>query len=57
VLGAGILIYLREALSSQWSVTYPIILGAIIIIVVTFTPSGVVGTAKRIIANLTNRDR
>jgi branched-chain amino acid transport system permease protein len=56
LLGAGILIYLREALSSQWAVTYPIVLGIIIIVVVTFTPAGLVGTAKRIAANVLGRN-
>lgn len=55
VAGAGILIYLRETLSSTWSVSYPIILGIIIITVVTFTPAGLVGTAKRLISNLRKR--
>jgi branched-chain amino acid transport system permease protein len=56
LIGAGILIYLREALSSQWAVTYPIVLGIIIIVVVTFTPAGLVGTAKRIAANVLGRN-
>lgn len=56
IAGAGILIYLREALSSTWSVSYPIILGVIIIIVVTFTPAGLVGTIKRVISNLRRKD-
>ena len=55
LIGTGILIYLKEALSSQWAYTYPIVLGVIIIVVVTFTPSGLVGTAKRIIVNVRKR--
>lgn len=55
LIGAGILIYLKETLSSQWAYTYQIALGVIIIIVVTFTPSGLVGTTKRIVANIRKR--
>ena len=36
LIGTGILIYLKETLSSQWAYTYQIALGVIIIIVVTF---------------------
>lgn len=50
LIGTGTLLYLREYLSGQWAFTYPIILGAIIIVVVMFAPLGLVGTAKRLIA-------
>lgn len=50
VLGTGVLLYLREYLSARWAFTYPIVLGAIIILVVTFAPLGLAGTAKRLIA-------
>lgn len=50
LLGTGALLYLREYLSARWAFTYPIVLGAIIIVVVMFAPLGLVGTTKRLMA-------
>ncbi len=55
MLGTGILLYLKELLSSQWAFTYLIFLGAIIIVVVTFAPRGLVGEAREIFARLRER--
>lgn len=50
LVGTGVLLYLREYLSAQWAFTYPIVLGAVIIAVVIFAPSGLVGTVRRLLA-------
>lgn len=55
LLGTAILLYLREYLSSQWAFTYPIFLGAIIILIVIFAPLGLVGTARRILSGFRER--
>lgn len=47
IVGAGLLLILREWLSEVWSYGYPLLLGLILILIVRFAPQGIVGTLSR----------
>ena len=48
ILGTGILLVFKEWLSRTFVHTYPIFLGAIIILVVLFAPNGLVGVVRQV---------
>lgn len=44
LLGTGLLIWVRELLSSWWGYGYPLLVGGLIVLVAIFAPRGLVGT-------------
>lgn len=54
IVGAGLLIVLREELSSVWE-HYPLLVGAVAILIVIYAPKGIVGLWNTSIASLSSR--
>jgi branched-chain amino acid transport system permease protein len=47
VLGTGLLLVFKDYISTWWPKGYPIIVGALMLIVVIFVPQGILGFARR----------